>query len=163
MSPFTKDMLGHPLTVEEYDARYKELYPDLTEGSIEELLKKDILGIFNPFVGNILDYKFVGSRETCNPPPTDTDLDILVLTDTPDWLKVNLINCGFVSDLGYEKLDKRFESFRREEVNLIVTEDKDFFHRFCLAASLCKSLNVMDKQTRINIHNTIINAEPHTK
>jgi hypothetical protein len=144
------------LTAEEYEAVYKKLPPGYTK----EIYGKDLLlasiEIVRPFDGVVLDYRFVGSRETCNPPPTDTDLDILILTNDFPVLRISLDICGFVPDLGYEKLDKRFESFRREEVNLIVTESRGFFERFCEAARICKELNVKSKEHRILIHNLFL-------
>ncbi len=159
----------------------------------------------------------VGSRVTCNPPPTDTDQDILVLIDPSNrktfleelvanmWKECSgvkpkkkfqnfkdyppqptgyLMNdgspeasvawaaweaaCEDVDALnqeeGYGKLGNgaAFVSWRRGELNIILTEEQAWFDKFLEASECCKALNVMDKKERIAIFAKIIPKRIHT-
>ena len=56
----------------------------LTENTYGKLMRnkmrEDLPTYLIPFNDAIISYAFVGSRETCVPAPTDTDLDVLVYT-----------------------------------------------------------------------------------
>lgn len=101
----------------------------------------------------------VGSRVTCNPPPTDTDQDILCLVEPElagalrEWLDQK----GWELEGEYGNLSD-FDSYRGDvdgtEYNLILTESTDWFDRFMDATFECKKLNVMDKPGRIAVFNT---------
>lgn len=98
-----------------------------------------------------------GSRVTCNPPPTDTDEDWLVLAnqDRISMLISVLTEEGWNwegSSEHYQNLAANsFMSWRKDKANLIITASKDFATRHKLATSHCKLNNVMDKQERIKI------------
>lgn len=94
--------------------------------------------------GKCLKFEPVGSRVTCDPAPTDTDQDVLVLVNLDLWgrhLEPLLItekfekggsDCG--DPVGYlETTPLSFQSFTLEELNLIVTFDEEFYHRFMAA------------------------------
>lgn len=104
---------------------------------------------------NFLDFTPTGSREICNPPPTNTDYDIVCLTKTLRDAIDFLIPLGFElnSSQSYE-IDEGefdFDCFRMGEINLIVTSDPTFFKRWKFATKICKDANVMDKEDRIII------------
>lgn len=98
----------------------------------------------------------VGSRVTCNPPPTDTDQDILCLVEPElagalrEWLNQK----GWELEGEYGNLSD-FESYRGDvdgtEYNLILTESPDWFDKFMDATFECKKLNVMGKANRIAV------------
>jgi hypothetical protein len=100
----------------------------------------------------------VGSRVTCDPAPTDTDEDYLCLSfgeydDT-------LICAGFVRD-GSPKFytgndNGGFRSFRRGDLNLIVTQDPAFFQLFLTATHLAKIFNLLQKNHRIALFQAIL-------
>ena len=101
--------------------------------------------------------KFVGSRVTCSPAPTDTDLDILCLTkDLTDFIDVSM---DWKMEEAYGLITS-FLSFRKGEVNLIVTNDEKFYNAFEAACDLCKALNLMDKKQRIAVHDAFLEFEP---
>ena len=102
----------------------------------------------------------VGSRAICNPPPVGTDDDRLVLFIHPGDLKkaVERLEAeGWVRDPNYN-LDEEFTSLKQEgnELNLILTENQEFFYKFKAAVAICKKFNVMDKETRIWVHNKVM-------
>jgi hypothetical protein len=144
----------------------------------------------------------VGSRVTCNPPPTDTDQDILVLlpkenlevfnqelyankwtscsdreeTDSPPvppvgsssdvwWAWGEAMNKWEATQDTYGTLadGESFESWRKEDINLIVTLDPEWFDKMMEACEVCKALNVMSKAERIAIHSKIVPKQTKVK
>jgi hypothetical protein len=106
-----------------------------------------------------------GSRVTCVPPPTDTDRDVLVLCGGDgalSWLHSYLTEEGFKWEGDREHYqnvatqDDTFLSFRRGELNLIVTRSPIFATRHRAATQLCKQINVLDKDERIKIFQQVL-------
>lgn len=110
----------------------------------------------------------VGSRVTVNPPPMDTDDDYLILTafyqDTANWLLDNGWELGGSRDPQWNVesvngVQGIWNSFRKDDINLIVTNSNEFYSKFRLAAAVCRRLNLASKQDRIIIHRAIMNGE----
>jgi len=101
----------------------------------------------------------VGSRVTCNPPPMDTDRDILVLVN--DWRAAGeaCARLGFFtsgSQIGREAQEMDFVSVKRDELNLLLTDRDEFYDLFIAASSVAKRLNVMDKMDRIALFQAVL-------
>jgi hypothetical protein len=101
-----------------------------------------------------------GSRVICTPAPTDTDVDYVVLaSEWVGWEIIDRMECHDyehntgVSDTYHNMLsfdeEDGFMSFKKGEVNYIITPSKDFFDKFCAATISAKELNLLDKQDRI--------------
>lgn len=123
---------------------------------------------------DVLNLSFVeqidptGSREICDPAPMDTDLDIICLVETlddmhgiPDNIQHAFESIGFIHTSAlhleeYEGCENDIDCYQFGEINLIVIWDKDFYRDFLLATTLCKSLNVLDKEKRIKIFQEIL-------
>lgn len=112
-----------------------------------------------------LDLRPVGSRVTCDPPPTDTDADYLVLVDCLEYkaFEATLFTNGFVLDgsmilaTGCETGDPdTFQSFSRDKDNLIVTSNADFWEAFLAATSVAKRLNLLNKEDRIALFQAVL-------
>lgn len=125
--------------------------------------------IANILDGKCIKYELVGSRVTCSPPPTDTDQDVLVLTNDQLWteqLGVGLAASGFERDgsdcgnqvdyLAGTKLS--FQSFKLDDLNLIVTFDPEFYRRFMAATGVAALLNLMSKGDRIMLFQAVLYA-----
>ncbi len=107
----------------------------------------------------------VGSRVTCNPPPTDTDEDFLVFTRDKAATIAALRSIGFEYSADPEKnaryvrlnetSDWRFTSLYFGDLNYIVTDSSFFFERFLTATHVCKMLNLLNKEDRIMVHEAI--------
>lgn len=99
----------------------------------------------------------VGSRETCNPPPTDTDLDYLVYVAPYNFDKLitEVEALGYTCDTQFY-IGTEFYSYRKEEVNLIVTDTKLFHQKFKLATHLAKKFNLLEKSERISLFSAIL-------
>lgn len=93
----------------------------------------------------------VGSRVTCDPPPLNTDFDLLCLVDGESDIAhfEVLVSTGWeMSSPNYGTM-KGFRSWRKEHYNLIVTTSEPFFDSFMEATEVCKKLNLLDKKDRI--------------
>ena len=103
-----------------------------------------------------------GSRVICNPAPTDTDDDYVVLVASRMWNAFDILDCledyGYIHNTGvsdaYQNMlsfdeEDGFMSFKKGEVNYIITPSKDFFDKFCAATLSAKEMNLTDKQDRI--------------
>ena len=120
------------------------------------------------WINHVLAYAPVGSRRTCNPPPTDTDDDYLVLVKDHEWFRVQVLGeLGFyllgsaIVDAA-EPLDAedRFSSYMLGETNLIVTQDENFFNKFIAATSVAKRLNLLQKPDRIALFQAVLYGNP---
>ncbi len=105
----------------------------------------------------------VGSRITCDPPPQNTDEDFLV--SIAPW-KIRETIAGLYDDNwrldGSEanddtrRIKDKFLSFKKDDINLILTPDKTFFDRFMAATSIAKKFNLMDKADRVALFQAVL-------
>ncbi|MER9524013.1 hypothetical protein NKI96_10555 [Mesorhizobium sp. M0292] len=104
-----------------------------------------------------------GSRVTCNPAPTDTDEDYLVempsgREDSVSRIVSLLAEAGFrwEGTEHYQMAANEFMSWRRDDINLIVTANSDFARRHRAATHVCKRLNLMVKDDRIALFQAVL-------
>lgn len=107
----------------------------------------------------------VGSRVTCDPPPTDTDEDYLVLTKDKMATVNALKSIGFEYSADPEKVKKyeqmnetaawSFTSLWFGDVNYIITDSQFFFERFLTATYVCKKLNLLRKEDRVMVFEAV--------
>ena len=107
----------------------------------------------------------VGSTVTCNPPPTNTDKDFLVLVPGFEHFGIatRLCNEGWEPEGSHvtdEALpattDQEFISFRKGRINLILTRSPVFFKRFKAATSVAKRLNLRSKPDRVALFQAVL-------
>ena len=111
----------------------------------------------NPFLDKVVKLEYVGSRVTCNPPPLDTDEDVLILTDDIESLIGDCFETGFKRDGSIKSTyPSGFVSLRHGRINLIVTDEGEFFDKFMLATFVCKSLNLLSKAERVIVFQAIL-------
>jgi hypothetical protein len=119
---------------------------------------------------HLLGIERVGSRVTCSPAPTDTDDDWLVLLKPvakgvkdygPEDAPIAALRA-----IGFE-MDRRtpfytgndaggFRSWRRGEVNIIVTRDPAFYELFLTATELARRFNLLEKADRIALFQAVL-------
>jgi hypothetical protein len=112
-----------------------------------------------------------GSRYICDPAPTDTDEDyvVLVLPEDFDDLILKISDNGY--DLGgsdvfaAEEISLNewdgFQSWKKGDINLIITTSKEFFDKFVEATEIAKELNLLQKEDRITVFQKILyNNDP---
>lgn len=125
----------------------------------------------------------VGSRVTCNPAPTDTDEDYLLLIDPPvtemnvdgafdrAFYVEQVLNrvCWHLRNNGWEvggslptdiqctiNPADRFQSWTLDDLNLILTTSYTFYQRFLAATSVSTRLNLLDKKDRIALFQAVL-------
>jgi len=98
-----------------------------------------------------------GSREICTPPPTDTDQDYLIYVapDDIDKLLAEVDALGFTRESEFY-IGTEFLSYRKEDINLIVTDSKQFHQKFKLATYLAKRFNLLEKTDRISLFTAVL-------
>ena len=110
-----------------------------------------------------------GSRVICDPAPTDTDEDFIVLVDGEDFFDLIQELCANKYELGGSDVTpsedfapnvwEGFQSYKKGEINLIVTCSEEFFGKFVGATIVAKSLNLLDKSDRIALFQKILYGE----
>lgn len=111
-------------------------------------------------------WELVGSRVTCNPPPVGTDQDVLVYVgvERADSFVFGMEAIGFEVELGEgyaaDALNpgqsSRFQSYRLDDTNLIVTVDEKFYNRFSTATAMAKRANLLQKEERIALFQAVL-------
>lgn len=107
----------------------------------------------------IIECEAVGSRVTCNPPPMDTDRDILCLVKNCVLAGEACERLGFVTSsslLDQESRAMQFVSVKRDELNLIITDSVEFYQKFLAASSVAKRLNLLEKKDRIALFQAVL-------
>ena len=104
----------------------------------------------------VASFFHTGSRIICNPAPSNTDEDwiVLVKRDLDRGLKDILRWQDWYADSGYlpEPNDpEAFLSFRKGNLNLIFTNKPEYYLKFCAATLLAKELNLTEKEDRLNL------------
>lgn len=102
----------------------------------------------------LLRYAPCGSRIICNPPPTDTDEDWIILFEDGklEALEYSLTKDGWKTIHGYE-FDSLLElTARMDETNLLFTTDQKYYEQWLLAVRVCKYLNLQVKEHRGMVH-----------
>lgn len=104
------------------------------------------------------DWEPVGSRITCNPAPTDTDEDWLLLVKSINiFVEISQRN-GWLCGLSLRNRPE-FASLRLNEVNLIITEQIHWWDKFLAASSVAKRFNLLSKGDRIALFRAVLYGE----
>jgi len=125
---------------------------------------------------NFLMMEPVGSRVTCNPAPANTDEDWLVLVNASakycfegNWepdeerlaevdeqMKAAGYSCEGAPEF-YTGNDRgSFRSWRKGEVNLILTHENEFYDKFMTATHLAARFNLLEKSDRISLFQAVL-------
>ena len=100
-----------------------------------------------------------GSRIVCNPAPTDTDEDWIVLAQNL-YVDRTLVKLGFCrSDWEYshEAHGQPIHAYRGNgNLNIVVTTDREFFRRTMEATRLARRFNLLDKSDRVALHEVVV-------
>lgn len=101
---------------------------------------------------------FVGSRITCYPIPTNSDQDILILTNNLTTLlaKLTIIGFNIGGSIDTDLNDNDFVSLKLDYINLIITASPKFRIKFLAATELTTKLNILNKQHRIDLFQLVL-------
>ncbi len=138
----------------------------LRAGRLESFVGETGVGVMlSPEISEALsgcDVEPCGSRVTCNPPPLDTDRDYLVVVpndaDAVRNVVMSLESNAFrwEGSEHYQDAAGEFMSWRRDDVNLIVTANQSFAMRHRAATAVCKRLNLQNKSDRIAVFQAVL-------
>ena len=107
----------------------------------------------------VVAYQGTGSFFICNPPVLDKDKDILILVKDTEEYKEKLLYDGWEGCTGYEDKEPHFFAARKGEINLIVTDELQWYLRFAAATELAKKLNLLKKEERISLFEQVLGKE----
>lgn len=118
-----------------------------------------------------------GSRVICSPPVTDTDLDVMLLVDEAvvskfeealkkDGFRLGGSGGGFGNGNrpleawpSYDDLKNKtsniFHSWKKSDLNLLVTASEEYFNSFFDATTLAISLNLKHKRDRVTLFEAV--------
>lgn len=124
--------------------------------SVEELTLESILP--DGALIQIVSQNRVGSRVTCNPAPTDTDDDRLVLVHQLQPFVGAAMAVGFACGGSpiFNGTENEFASLKLNELNIIATADSGLYRRFIAASSVAKRLNLLKKNDRIALFQAVL-------
>lgn len=100
--------------------------------------------------------QYTGSAFICDPPVLNTDVDFLLLIKNEDEFHDWCLEEDFETNYGDYPLDE-FRSYKRGNVNLIITTSSEWYRKFQRATMLAKELNLLHKPHRIALFNFIFN------
>lgn len=100
-----------------------------------------------------------GSRYICNPPPTDTDNDTVVLVKSLHESAGELTRDGWTIDGNYGP-DEEWISLKKEidgvKENYIMMQNLERYGKWVTATELAKKLNLLEKTDRIAVFDVIV-------
>lgn len=99
-----------------------------------------------------------GSRVTCNPPPWGSDYDFLALVEDTFRFEKCVKKYGYTRPLENLYKDKRFASFRKGKINLVITDSLKFFEANVKATEMAKTLNIKNKSDRVAFANIVVDS-----
>lgn len=104
-----------------------------------------------------------GSSVICNPPVEDTDIDFIICATSEakldQFLTVNGFKLSNASEEEYDLEEEGFSSYRKGNINLIVTENYEWYKKWVLATKVAKKLNLLKKEDRIILFKAILYQE----
>lgn len=144
------------------DIGYHDITPE-QERAMETDEKNTLADVLTMLSAHGCKVEPCGSRVTCSPPPNDTDQDFLVEMVHVDKDAVGRLvnglsglNFHWEGNEHYQDAAGDFMSWRRDDVNLIVTANVGFAARHRVATGICRRLNLLDKQDRIAVFQAIL-------
>lgn len=100
-----------------------------------------------------------GSRTVCTPPVMDTDIDYVVLPKNFSLFLKAANTYGYSRKTWHDGCDKeKYVSLYNGDINLIVIRYRDRFNRFRLATKVACRLNILDRDDRHYLFNSIIDG-----
>ena len=101
-----------------------------------------------------------GSSVICNPPVTDTDIDYVIYTNKEDKLDTFLKSKGYKKSCAeeeeYDLENEGFSCYRLNNINLIITTNREWYNKWVLATKVAKNLNLKVKADRVMLFKAIL-------
>lgn len=113
----------------------------MTDAKILKMLKETFVA-----------YQLTGSQYICG---SGNDIDFVCLAKPGTEVPEPFLDDESSSGSWYDDIPL-FESYRYGDVNLIMTESEDYYHRFCIATELAAECNLEHKPDRISLFQYIL-------
>lgn len=113
---------------------------------------------------NCVMWADVGSRVTCDPAPTDTDRDVIVLCKSGELGDVASSVCRVGGELCGEEYGEFEDAYgilpiRLGDDNYLLTESTEYFWRFIAVTTFAKKMNFLDKAVRKELFAAALDCE----
>lgn len=113
---------------------------------------------------NCVMWADVGSRVTCDPAPTDTDRDVLVLCKPGEVRGISdliYLAGGELCGQGYGEFEDGYGILpvRLGDDNYLLTESAEYFWRFVAVTTFAKKMNFLDKAVRKELFAAALDCE----
>lgn len=102
---------------------------------------------------------YTGSNYICTPPIENTDIDIMYLVYSLEEANFELIQDGWQVCGAEEYGLKVWRAYRKDNYNVLITDDRNHYDRFEAATELAKKRNLLKKEDRINLFTIIIGKQ----
>ena len=107
---------------------------------------------------NVIQVAPFGSRVVgCSDEGSDWDYLVLVKL-RPDTFWMDRVCPGFLPDANGPMYGPDFSSWRKDDVNLVFTEDRGFFKQGVEATKFCRKYKIYDKADRCKVHESFRDA-----
>lgn len=89
-------------------------------------------------------------------PEKAADIDVLVLSMQTKGSEFELERAGFTKSVWTKPVDStEFTSWKLRRINVLLTDNQDYFNKFRVAAEVSKYLELEDKTERVAVHRII--------
>lgn len=101
-----------------------------------------------------------GSRYICDPPPTDTDNDTVILIAPEDFDSVNVTLMLNDWELGGSMVPGDiWYSYKKGIENYIITTSEEHYRKWITATRIAKKFNMVNKEDRIDLFKAIVDSQ----
>lgn len=104
-----------------------------------------------------------GSSVICNPPVENTDIDFIIcamdMAKLHTFLESNNFKLSVSDEEEYDLESEGFSCYRKDNINLIVTEDYDWYKKWVFSTVVAMKLNLLKKEDRITLFKAILYNE----
>lgn len=101
-----------------------------------------------------------GSSVICDPPVTDTDIDYVIYTNEEvkldTFLKCEGFTKSYADEEEYDLEEEGFTCYRRENINLIIINERSWYRKWVLATKVARKLNLKVKADRVMLFRAIL-------
>lgn len=109
-----------------------------------------------------------GSRIICDPPVLDTDIDYVILVENKNKFEKEIFQIGFRDSshntlCNYLNIKSEFNSYKRDQINLIITESESFYNKFFTFTNEARLRNLTKKSDRVALCKSFLYGTNYTR
>jgi hypothetical protein len=110
---------------------------------------------------NVIEMIRTGSSVICNPPVTDTDIDVVIFVNKLSKFHsdIDKISYAYHDSMYSSPFGVNVEAYTYKNYNFIVTSNHNTFKKFKWATALATKLNIKDKAERAALFKLAVHNE----